>query len=1506
MNNPHRGSYRESPIKMGLLKTSSLDVDDHMGVQYSTYSVEEGYALASVTSSDGELMETLGSIPNSTQDPDVRHRTRLRSDESTSESSSPIDHASGEGNPEYVFQDEYDNGFSVDTPVCYQASAAFTNQVAGLIDSGANGGLANPKEMKLISYASPGRFVNITGVGNMKIPRLRIGTFAAKVQTQDGRYIILMFHEYGELPDGKTIHSKIQLRDNGCAVYDEPESLDGKQCLITLEGHNIPIDFENGLAYIKMTYPDEEDLKLPTIIMTRDVPWDPKRYDQAKSPHVGDGTNPDVVNTQVHHGFDQYGDYIHTSSYGEHIPEEGTAYGDLFHAAMSVNHRVPSTGEILPEPSDPIHCAWDLGFNPTYTTDIYAHHALIGDINVDYAAQRINPVEYQECRKFFLNVPTNRVRSTFEATTRHYRFIPSTNKFMTYKSPYPANNVFRRHEIVFTDTVYSDVPAWGGIHAAQVFAGKMSRYISVHGCKTDKDFPRCLEDEIRKRGAMDKLGSDRAKAEISKKVHDILRTLFIDDWQSEPYFQHQNFAERMIGELKKFTNWVLNWSDAPDKSWFLAFEYVTFIMNRTANETLNWRTPVEALTGQTPDISMLLHFTFWEPVFIGNYRGSGVRGAKKGKGFPSKSDEILVRFVGYSEDVGHSCTFKVWNEETEELLYRSSLRKVDPDTDVLNVPPYDPQPVPDMDDELIEEVVKNREPDPSIRRTAMFEPEELVGRSFLLKHNEDGTRDRATVLDYEYVDGATGEVDPLDKYYDGLEKESRRINFKVKVGGTGLEKFIEWSDMCEFVEEQIQNEDTTWNFRKIVGHKRNLQSREKPQILVLWESGEITYEPIDEFYKDEPHLLAEYALKKGVLKEWEKKCPKLKLTQMAKNTKTMLRRINQAKRRSFKNTPIYMFGVKVPRNHEQAVQFDKENGNTLWQDSERTEINQMFEYNVFEDRGHRSTAKAPDGYKKIPLHMVYACKHDGRRKSRLVAGGHLTDTPLESVYSGVVSLRGIRIIVFLAELNDLEVYQTDIGNAYLEAKTQEKVYCIAGGEFGERKDHLFVIIGSLYGLKSSAKRFHEVLHDVLRDMGFSPCPAEPDIWMRAMNPDDTPVTPEQLKSEDPAFTYPGVQRAIFDGYYEYIATYVDDLTIGSKKPQVILDYLQEQAKFKLKGSDRIHYLLGCDYWRDDEGVLCSAPKKYIRKMEDTYERLFGEKPKHCKTPLEPNSHPELDTTEFCNEEETKIYQSLVGASQWATSLGRFDICVHVMTLSSFRAAPRKGHLEMIKRFYGYLSKMSEATIRYRTDMPDLEDLDFQEYDWSRTVYADAYEEYPANLPVARGKPVQQLTYVDANLYHDMLSGKSVTALLHLLNQTPIDWYSKKQSTVETATFGSENVAARTAIEQMRTIKFTLLYLGVPVVDRSILVGDNKSVVDCATQPHSRLSKRHLMLSYHYVREAIASGNYAYVWIHGKLNPADILSKHWAWKDVWPFLQPLLYWQGDTNDCPIRLMSGIEA
>ena len=105
--------------------------------------------------------------------------------------------------------------------------------------------------------------------------------------------------------------------------------------------------------------------------------------------------------------------------------------------------------------------------------------------------------------------------------------------------------------------------------------------------------------------------------------------------------------------------------------------------------------------------------------------------------------------------------------------------------------------------------------------------------------------------------------------------------------------------------------------------------------------------------------------------------------------------VNQAKLESYKNTTVYMFGHEVPRNHAHAMELDRMNGNTKWTDSEKTERDQLFQYEVFEDCGHHSIASKPKGYKKITLHFVYAVKHDGRYKSRAVAGGHLTETPTE-------------------------------------------------------------------------------------------------------------------------------------------------------------------------------------------------------------------------------------------------------------------------------------------------------------------------------------------------------------------------------------------------------------------------------------------------------------------------------------------------------------------------------
>ena len=117
--------------------------------------------------------------------------------------------------------------------------------------------------------------------------------------------------------------------------------------------------------------------------------------------------------------------------------------------------------------------------------------------------------------------------------------------------------------------------------------------------------------------------------------------------------------------------------------------------------------------------------------------------------------------------------------------------------------------------------------------------------------------------------------------------------------------------------------------------------------------------------------------------------------------------VNHAKMRSYKYSPRYKCGYELPRNgdYNHAKELDRRNGNTKWQDAIKLERSQLHEYTTFDDRG--ANGVPPKGYKKIRVHIVFDVKHDGRHKARFVAGGHLTPIPVESVYSGVISLRGV-------------------------------------------------------------------------------------------------------------------------------------------------------------------------------------------------------------------------------------------------------------------------------------------------------------------------------------------------------------------------------------------------------------------------------------------------------------------------------------------------------------------
>ena len=199
------------------------------------------------------------------------------------------------------------------------------------------------------------------------------------------------------------------------------------------------------------------------------------------------------------------------------------------------------------------------------------------------------------------------------------------------------------------------------------------------------------------------------------------------------------------------------------------------------------------------------------------------------------------------------------------------------------------------------------------------------------------------------------------------------------------------------------------------------------------------------------------------------------------------------------------------------------------------------------------------------------------------------------------------------------------------------------------------------------------------------------------------------------------------------------MLIASKTPEEIIKEVKATHGFKLKGTGAVEFHLGCNYFRDNEGVLCYAPKQYIEKMMDNYKRLFGSLPKKAKTPLEPGDHPELNTSPLLDKEKTRLYQSLIGALQWVIQIGRWDVSTAVMTLSRFRACPREGHLERVKRIHGYLHKWSHGYICINVEEPDYSSLPELQYDWDHTCYGEASKAIPGNAPEPLGKPVVNIT-----------------------------------------------------------------------------------------------------------------------------------------------------------------------
>jgi hypothetical protein len=322
-------------------------------------------------------------------------------------------------------------------------------------------------------------------------------------------------------------------------------------------------------------------------------------------------------------------------------------------------------------------------------------------------------------------LPVDAIKKTFKHTTQLACMTMSTILKKWYKSLNPALNVCPCDKPVATNTIYSDTPAIEcGITSAQVFVGTKTHTADVYAIKSDKQFVNTLLDNITQCGTPTKLISDRAQVEISERVKQVLRPLHISTWQSEPHQQHQNPAERQYQNIKRLCNTILDRSGAPAYTWLLCLMYVCFLFNNTWCEAVD-DIPICMSTGSTNNISPLLCFHFWEPVYY-KFDNSD---------FLSDLREKCGHFVGISNTVGHAMTFKILTDDTLKVIHRSNVRSaLNPHAKNLRLDALEPGNV-------AMPIVKSRhdlaDDGEILPPMPVIDPLELIGHTFLMD-KEDG------------------------------------------------------------------------------------------------------------------------------------------------------------------------------------------------------------------------------------------------------------------------------------------------------------------------------------------------------------------------------------------------------------------------------------------------------------------------------------------------------------------------------------------------------------------------------------------------------------------------------------------------------------------------------------------------------------------------------------------------------------------------------------------------
>ena len=622
---------------------------------------------------------------------------------------------------------------------------------------------------------------------------------------------------------------------------------------------------------------------------------------------------------------------------------------------------------------------------------------------------------------------------------------------------------------------------------------------------------------------------------------------------------------------------------------------------------------------------------------------------------------------------------------------------------------------------------------------------------------------------------------------------------------------------------------------------------------VEWTDGTSSWIPLKLVKNSNPIETAEYARSRGLESQpafswWVNK--------VLRKRERIISKVKTGKkiRRDIK------FGVRVPFSVEEARSLDAENKNSLWEDAIKKELSKVRV--AFELVEEGSTP--PPGSKKINYHFVFDVKHDLARKARLVAGGHLNrHVPAYLTYSSVISKESVRLCFMIAALNDLEILVGDVGNAYLNAQPRERCHVTVTDPFLFGPSCVGMtanIVRALYGMKSSGAAWRDLFASVLhKGLGFDNCLADHDLWYRA------DIDSNQKE------------------YYSYICIYVDDVMITSHDPHRYMNQIRSRFLIKPDSIETPRRYLGMDCKRTESGIWLLGSSHYLQEFLKVAIKLLSDI--DVKIPSRANHpysnikyRPELDVSNFCNEAQVRAFQQILGMLRWLIELGRMDVLLETTLLASFLMSPRIGHLNQAAHIVAYLRKHNRSTIMMDPEKIDVvwkgnvEDHPDRRRGIMRTIYRDAESDTPSNAPKTRGKSVQLNVYCDADHAGDRITRRSHTGIIIYANMSPISWYSRKQNTVETSTFGSEYVALKIAIEKVISLRYKLRMMGVELDGPANIFMDNESVTRAAMNPETVLKKKHVSIAYHKSRESFAAGIINIFWIPSEENLADLFTK----------------------------------